>query len=206
MGRKERVREGMRFGKLIVLEQSEQRKNHRMWRCQCDCGTIKDFYETNLVRGKSLSCGCRVKEINSKHGDYETRLYRVWGEMLYRCNSHNTQSKNHGDRGIQVCDEWHDYQAFKEWALANGYDENAERGKCTIDRIDNSGNYEPSNCRWVDYKTQCRNKRNNRLLTYKGETYCVAEWAEILGISPYTIYTRLHKGWSTEMALSSVNA
>jgi hypothetical protein len=147
-----------------------------------------------------------MKEVNTQHGNYDSRLYRIWAGMLDRCNSNNTRSKNHGDRGIRVCEEWHDYKAFEEWALANGYDENAKHGKCTIDRIDNNGNYEPSNCRWTNNKTQCRNKRNNRLLTYKGETHCVAEWAEILGINPYTIYTRLHKGWSTEMALSSVNA
>ena len=205
MGRKE-VQEGMRFGKWTVLEPAEQRGVHKMWKCQCECGTVKDIYETNLKRGKTLSCGCYVREVNSIHGAYESRLYRVWAEMLDRCNPNSTRSKNHGDRGISVCEEWHDFETFQKWAIANGYNEEAPRGKCTLDRIDNNGNYEPSNCRWTDNKTQCRNKRTNRLLTYKGETHCVAEWAEILGINPYTIYTRLHKGWSTEMALSPVNA
>lgn len=205
MSRRE-VRIGDRFGRLTVVEESCPRKGHRMWICQCDCGNTKVVYDTNLIRGKSLSCGCRVKEVNSKHGDYKSRLYRVWAEMLHRCNTNNTQSKNHGDRGIQVCEEWHDYEIFKAWALANGYDETAKHGGCTIDRINNNGNYEPSNCRWITNKEQCRNKRTNRLLTYNGETHCVAEWGEILGINPATIHTRLRRGWSTEMALSPVNA
>lgn len=206
MGRKERVQVGMRFNRLTVIEPLPKRGHYAMWRCRCDCGNIKDVYECNLLGNKSKSCGCLMKEVNTRHGNCDSRLYRIWAGMLDRCNPNNTRSKNHGDRGIKVCAEWHDYKAFEEWAVANGYDENAKHGKCTIDRIDNNGNYEPSNCRWVNNKTQCRNKRNNRLLTYKGETHCVAEWAEILGINPYTIYTRLHKGWSTEMALSPVNA
>ena len=203
MGAKEDLT-GRRFGRWTVIEPSEKRGHHRIWKCQCDCGTVKDVYETNLKCGKTLSCGCLVKEVNSTHGDYDSRLYGIWASMLDRCKPNHHGSKNHGDRGITVCKEWkNSFEAFKEWAISNGYDSNAERGQCTIDRIDNDGNYEPSNCRWVNNKTQCRNKRNNRILTYKGESHCVAEWAEIIGISPNTIYTRLFNGWSVESALGT---
>lgn len=83
--------------------------------------------------------------------------------MRHRCaNSNDASYKYYGGRGITVCEEWGDYERFRNWALANGYDPNAPQGECTIDRIDVNGNYEPSNCRWVDMKTQNANKRNTK--------------------------------------------
>ena len=84
----------------------------------------------------------------------------VWETMLKRC--YCTSSKNfkyYGGRGITVCEEWHDYTKFKEWAYNNGYDDSAPKWECTIDRIDYNGNYEPSNCRWVSMDVQRKNKR-----------------------------------------------
>ena len=89
------------------------------------------------------------------------RLYNVYLGMRHRC--YDPKIKNYrlyGGRGIKICDEWlNDYSVFREWAYANGYDENAPRGKCTIDRIDNNGDYTPQNCRWVDMKTQRKNQQ-----------------------------------------------
>lgn len=82
--------------------------------------------------------------------------------MLQRCENQNSKAFKDGGRGIKVCQEWHKIENFYKWAYNNGYDENAERGECTIDRIDVNGNYEPSNCRWVDMKTQANNKRNTK--------------------------------------------
>ena len=80
--------------------------------------------------------------------------------MRARCNcKNNGRYKYYGGRGISVCSEWDDYEVFEQWALSNGYDEKSERGKCTLDRIDNNGNYEPSNCRWVDMSIQSLNRR-----------------------------------------------
>lgn len=134
----------------------------------------------------------------------DRRLWGVWTNMRSRCrDDYHKSYASYGGRGIKVCDEWaNDFQAFAEWAYANGYDKDASYMKCTLDRIDPEGNYEPSNCRWADMKTQCRNRRNNTTLTYKGETKCVAEWSEERHIPFDTITRRLKLGWSVEDALT----
>lgn len=134
-----------------------------------------------------------------KHGFYGTRLYEIWRAMKKRCHlKTHIHYKNYGGRGIVVCDEWkNDSKTFFEWALSNGY-----RDDLTIDRIDNNGNYEPSNCRWVSVKTQCRNTRKNHLITYNGETRCLIEWSELTGIKHTTIDERLKRGWTVEQALT----
>jgi hypothetical protein len=117
--------------------------------------------------------------------------------MRNRClDANHPQYKDYGGRGIKVCDEWSSFEAFKEWAVANGYKNDAKRGDCTLDRIDVNGDYEPSNCRWVDMKTQGRNRRSNHMLTINGETHCIAEWGEIANIIPSRISKRLARGWS----------
>lgn len=135
-----------------------------------------------------------------KHGKTNTRLFVVWSDMKSRCYHKGDKGyKNYGGRGIMICDEWkNDFQAFYDWAYANGYDENAPRGKFTIDRIDVNGNYEPSNCRWVDNKTQANNRTNNRFIVCNGVKKTVTEWADELGIDNKRILRRLKKGFSDE--------
>lgn len=120
--------------------------------------------------------------------------------MITRCNNLNqSEYKNYGGRGITVCDEWlHDFQAFYDWAMANGYDDSL-----TIDRIDNDGNYSPSNCRWATRKEQANNKSNNVLLAYCGITKTVAEWSEIQKIPARVINWRIKHKWSVEKALKT---
>ena len=164
---------GRRFGKLTVIERSGTTADrHIIWGCVCDCGALAYVSEKDLVSGHTQSCGCLQRERTStarhKHGGRKThtnaeRLYSVWGEMRGRChNPENKDYRHYGGRGIKVCNEWSDYSKFREWAVGAGYNPLAPYGKCTIDRINNDGNYEPSNCRWVDMATQNKNRRNVR--------------------------------------------
>ena len=188
---------GQRFGRLTVLEECGRQGGGVVWRCQCDCGNITEVRSNHLRRGAIVSCGCYNREKDRTHGQSHTPLHHVWQCIKDRCLNENYAYRDtYGGRGITICDEWLDFNAFYAWAIANGYKEGL-----TIDRIDNNGGYEPNNCRWVDMKVQGRNRRNNHLLTFNGETHCVTEWAELMGIKASTICTRLRRGWSVEDAL-----
>ena len=159
---------GQKFGRLLVIERagSDKSKN-ATWLCACDCGNCIIVCRPHLRRGATVSCGCHRKAQNITaritHGGRKERLYTVWANMHARCGHESRPDyKHYGGRGITVCAEWKNYGNFRSWALANGYDENAPFGECTIDRIDVNGNYEPTNCRWVDMAEQSRNKRTTR--------------------------------------------
>lgn len=129
------------------------------------------------------------------HNGKKTKLYRVWCSMRERCSNPNNKSySRYGGRGITVCEEWNSFSTFKEWALKNGYFE-----KLTIDRINNEEGYKPSNCRWVDHKTQNRNYSRNHLITYMGKTQCLTDWAEEFGIKRATVLYRLKQGKPLEL-------
>lgn len=130
----------------------------------------------------------------------DRRLYRVFQNMKSRCyNPNNNHYKNYGAKGIRICGDWlTNYILFENWAYENGYDENAPRGKCTIDRIDNDGDYCPENCRWVDMKTQHYNTTRNVYVTSNGETLTLMEWAKKLGVSHSLLQRRKKAGWSDE--------
>lgn len=196
---------GQRFGRLTVLFRADVISRKAYWKCKCDCGTMKNIRGDCLVSGRVVSCGCYHDEIKTTHGDSKTRLYGIWHNMISRCRTPtNSLFSNYGGRGITVCSEWLNYDSFRKWAMENGYDMFAKRGECTIDRIDNNKGYSPDNCRWANGITQSRNKRNNRIIEYNGESHTLVEWAEIIGMNPNTLHARLtYLGWSVPMALTT---
>ena len=191
-----------RFGRLVVKEKTY--KNGVMyWKCKCDCGNYSDVLPQHLKRGFIKSCGCLRKDVsknlNRTHGMSKERIYKEWKDIKERCNNEkNTAYSNYGGRNIKVCDEWMKFEPFYEWAMSNGY-----RDNLTIDRIDNDGNYEPDNCRWVNNTVQANNKRTNIFIEYKNERKTIAEWAREKNISYQTLYNRVQNlKWSIEDALN----
>ena len=185
------------YGDLKVLEFAHTKRGKAFWRCRCSCGNEVIYESYPLRNGQFKTCGCEKYKGLPKGFSHEP-LYSLWWSMKRRCNDKTTDSfKRYGAKGIEVCTEWLDYAEFYRWANLNGY-----KHGLTLDRIDPKIGYNPDNCRWVDWKTQERNKSNNRLLTLNGETRCVAEWSEISGISPKTIKSRLRLGWSIERTLT----
>ena len=131
------------------------------------------------------------------------KIDRTYFHIKDRCyNKRGEYYRLYGGRGIKMCNEWLDYSNFRDWAYNNGYDKNAQTNKCTIDRIDNNGNYEPDNCRWVDRKEQNKNKRNNHLITFNNETKTLFEWAKEYSINPFTLLNRINAGWDIKKALN----
>lgn len=153
---RKRVKPGDKFGLLYVLGRDKHRE--RNWLCLCDCGTVVARSTEELKSGEHHSCGYCRRGFNNGSSD---RLYSVWRGMKDRCyNKRNKNYSAYGGRGIRICPEWLlSYQEFRNWALDNGYDEEADRGEHTIDRIDVNGDYEPNNCRWIDINMQQKNTR-----------------------------------------------
>ena len=207
---------GQRFGRLVVVERAtdddskskEKIQHTSFWLCKCDCGNEIIASRIHLNDGHIRSCGCLHDEAsklsNRTHGMTNTRLHAVWTNMIQRCtNPKNGKYKNYGARGICVCNEWRMFENFYHWAIENGYDENAEFGKCTIDRINVNGNYCPENCRWVDNKTQMKNMTNNHWIEYNGEKHTLSEWEKLLGDRGKLFKSRIQKGWTVENAITA---
>ena len=170
-----------------------------MWLCKCDCGNSSVVSVSDLRRGHTKSCGCLRADMNTTHGVYNTKLYRIWHEMQRRCNDHNKAAyKRYGGRGISVCNEWDDPKVFYDWAMANGYKKGLQ-----IDRINNDGDYEPNNCQWVTAKENCNNRQTNVTVELDGQTKTVMEWSRITGIPHSTIRGRIKAGKSPEEILKT---
>lgn len=194
---------GQRYGRLVVIGPAGKDKgSNRSVLCQCDCGAVKSVRRTQIVLGTTVSCGCyrRDKKSTLSHGGSKTRLYRIWVSMRSRCHTDGTGLPRYGGRGITVCQEWQNsFSAFRSWSEIYGYTD-----KLSIDRIDNDGNYEPSNCRWANVFQQSNNRSTNRRLTCFGETKTMIEWLrdERCTISDEAMAHRLYHGWSESDAVS----
>lgn len=190
----ERVRlmnftKGQRFGKLKILGESKKINGRYFQKVRCECGTVR--YIRNDRFTKVTSCGCgRRNKVNLPSGEYEL-LFNVWRNMIQRCyNKESDRYYTYGARGITVCDEWrNNFRDFAKWAVDNGW-----TPKLSIERKDHDGMYCPENCTFITMAEQARNKTNNVLIEYNGETKCVMEWCEILNLNPKTVYKRIYDG------------
>lgn len=162
------------------------------WLCRCECGCLKAVRTNNLTGGNVRSCG-RCGKI--KHGLYKTLAYSSWVSMKRRCLDENDASYDlYGGRGIGVCDEWLNFEAF--------YRDMGERPEgTTLERIDVDGDYCKDNCKWASSFEQSRNRRSNRFITAFGETLCFADAATKYGLSKGCLEARLKK-YPPEIALT----
>ena len=197
---------GMKFGMLTVLREDEpyvmpSGQSYPKVMCICDCGKEYSVRIAKLRSGETKSCGCwrsqRMSEANTTHGMRDTRVYQAWLSMRKRTTNQNLKSwKNYGGRGIDVCERWKTFENFY-----------ADMGDPlpgqSIDRIDNDGNYEPSNCRWATPIQQARNRRSSVMIEYNGIIDCAPGWAERTGISLNAIRMRIRSNWPIENILTT---
>lgn len=200
---------GKRFGRLVVVKYSHS-KDAAFWLCQCDCGDTSVVRSAILNDGSAKSCGCGSREAAVANAAAASRqkklpfpntrkLKELYRNMLDRCyDPDNKRYANYGGRGIRICDEWlTDRLSFYHWATDNGHAKGLQ-----IDRIDVNGNYEASNCRFVDVFVQMNNTTLNHFLEWYGTRHTVADWARILGVTSRALQSRIGHGWSVERALT----
>lgn len=195
---------GLRFGKLTVIKLSDHNNGVASFECLCDCGNTVVRRSSNLRIKRISSCGCdgvnQATLAKFKHGLIHTRIYKIWSNMRQRCqNPENDNYSFYGGRGIKVCERWETFANFYE-DMKEGYVNNL-----TLDRVDNFGNYEKSNCKWISHKSQCRNRRSSVYLEFNGKRLSYVEWGEITGVCGSAIAKRLQRGWTIEQALTVPN-
>ena len=179
---------------LTVLRPDGRANDGRVkWLCICECGNHTTATKNNLENGKKKSCGCKTSEMlktNIKHGMRSHLLYPIWASMISRCHNENDPSfKDYGGRGIIVCPEWReDIHLFIK-------DMGQRPDGTSIDRIDNTGEYSKSNCRWATQREQHNNRRNTVMLS---DGVSITDASEEMGIRRHTLYMRKRRGWTDE--------
>lgn len=187
---------GLKYGKLTVLSQWRGECYRQYGSCLCECGNEKVIRLSHLPYGKIVSCGCvaieKIRKLNLSHGEaHKSREWQTWMSMKQRCYDIKIPNyKDYGGRGIKVCDRWlNSFEAFLN-------DMGRRPSGLSIDRIDNNGNYEPSNCKWSTRKEQANNRR--KILKTKKS---ISEWGDYLQMSKKVIRNRLKYGWPIESVL-----
>lgn len=197
---------GAEFGRWTVKRFDHKRGKAKYWLCRCSCGNEKVIGETTFRYGGSTSCGCRRNEVvaarSTTHGKSKgsgpSPEYITWANMIQRCtNPKHPRFNDYGGRGITVCDRWLTFENF--------YEDMGQRPQgLTLDRYPNiNGNYEKSNCRWGTDLEQGEGKRNNAMLTYKGETLSRPAMARKYNVSRGLLKGRVQRGWSVEDAIET---
>lgn len=197
---------GQKFGRLTVIERGRTKDGRAAWVCRCDCGISKPINTASLIRGASTSCGCfRREHTRDKFTTHGAKTsgnispeYSIWCNMLTRTTNKNCKRyADYGGRGVGVCEEWKSFETFlKDMG-------NRPSPKHSLDRIDGSKGYSRTNCKWSTAVEQGRNKRNNIQIEYRGETKCLSEWSETLGLRYGTLYMRItHQGMTAEEAFN----
>lgn len=178
---------GQKFGRWTVVKEISPRQNHRMFECQCECGTIQKVGRQPLSRGGSKSCGCLRKELSTHHGLWKSPEYHAWASMKDRCiNPKSGSWKNYGGRGIVVCPQWR--ESFESFIQDVG---RRPSDLHSLDRFpNNNGNYEPGNVRWATRKQQRVNKRE--IIWHR----IVLRLVEMTGISPTVVQDMVALGAS----------
>jgi hypothetical protein len=192
---------GQRFGQLVVIRRCPSSGYRVKWECLCDCGKTTSVVASALQTGRTKSCGC-LRGKRSKHGhakrNAHTRTYGIWRSLFKRCYKPNSAYfYRYGARGIEVDPRWATFEGFY-----------ADMGDCpeghTLERLHNDRNYWKGNCIWATQRAQMRNTSKNRVLTWQGQTKCIAEWAEMYNITQSLLWQRLYRlGWSLERALTT---
>lgn len=186
------MNKGDRYGRLVFTGNSE-RRGHRLYgEFQCDCGAKKMIRMDGVISGASSSCGCKYNERKNEVGldsrTYEI-LYNVWRNMVKRCEDKSSERYyTYGERGISVCDEWHNFRTFAKWAVCNGW----KRG-LSIERKNLNDGYCPDNCIFITMAEQAKNKTNNIRLSINGENYCLSEWCRRLDFPFKVAWSRYHR-------------
>lgn len=198
---------GMRFERLLVIGKGSYKNSvgKVLWVCLCDCGKETVATTGGLNSGNTKSCGClRVDKTRQNglarktHGLTRSPEYKAWQGLKDRCyNKDAFQYPGYGGRGIVVCERW--LQSFENFLEDMGFRPGAGY---SIDRKDNNGNYEPTNCRWVTAETQANNKRTNRYYKFDDGYHTLSQISRKLKVSPATLDARLRYGMSPEEAFT----
>lgn len=194
---------GTRFGRLVVVRREGTKGKKATWLCLCDCGKEHIVLVSGLKNGHTQSCGCLKIESDAKgsrfkHGQSNSPEHTSWMRMNERCNNKNSKFySSYGGRGITICDRW---LVFENFLADMGQRPTSDH---SIDRIDNNGNYEPTNCRWANPREQANNTSKNVRIAINGKTMNMSEWCRETGIDPDLASQRiLRDGWSPSDAVT----